>query len=261
MRGTRRRAMALLTALVLLGPGHGHAEDSEKKTVLGVEVEPYAGRFVVARDVNLRSKSSRYSKKVRSLKRGEMLEAVGKAAKGWLAVSQNGAVIGFVVQEMLLPLIDGRLEADLTGKAQGVGGRKCEYVIHFEGKSPVEGDLFETSDYDVRLKCGENAFNAFMFITEAPYALGAKRNYQINMDVMEIGGDYEEVLSTAMEYRLDSERLFHDENLLKELGRKPDSPERPAANVPDALKGAVEMAVESWNDKAWKRIEEAIAKP
>lgn len=265
MRIRSTLAVILTAAVTALGVGvfpAGGAAAADGETFMGQAIQPLSGLFVVAKDVNVRAKPATKGKRVGRLKKGERVDAIGRAAKakGWMAVGQKGKPLGFVYAPMLLPLIDGQLDTDLMGKVK-TGGAKgaratCEYAIRFEGKVPVEGDLFDSSDYTVFFRCRgggkELLFDGPMFLTEAPFRLGTKPEYQITLDLLQISDGYDRVFSTTSLYHKGNGSVTFDSATMKNLAKAPKPKQRVAETVPDALKAAVELAVKSWNDKLWQ---------
>ena len=254
------RTAALVFLVLAAGSAVSPVRAAEKKTMtfLGVEVRPHEGEYVVLKDVNIRAKPKTKSKKVGSLKAGRRVRVVAKAPGAWMAVREGTKDLGFVYSPMLMPLIDGALAEELTGKASVKGGADCDYRIRFEGKSQVEGQVFEIADYDVMWDCTvakrRVRFLTPMFITEAPYRLGSKRIYQINVDVLDLYSGYEDILSTIVLYDVDKDRITFDGVSIKKYGRTPKEKTLKAANVPEALTGAVKMALSVWNKSAWKDL-------
>lgn len=236
------------------------AEKKPAPTFRGHKIKPQVGTYVVLRDVRIRAEPKTQSKKLGVFKAGTHLHVVGKAASAWVAVRENGKDVGFVYDQVLLPLIDGTLDKDLAGKAfaKEKDGAKCGYTISFVGKSAVEGQVFEIADYDVLWDCQVGTrkvkFRTPMFITEAPYNMGPKRIFQINIDILDLEGGYEEVFSTIMLFNLDKARIVFDGTSIEKYGKIPTTKQAPAKTVPEALKASAEMAVQAWNKGAWKDL-------
>ena len=97
--------------------------------------------------------------------------------------------------------------------------------IRFEGKSQVEGQVFEIADYDVLWDCRTGArkvkFRTPMFITEVPYQMGLKRIFQINIDILDLDGGYEEIFSTTIFFNLDKDRIVFDGVNIEKYGKIP----------------------------------------
>ncbi len=249
-------AFAAVIFLTFAGGSVLAAEDGPK-TFLGVKVKPYKGTFLVLKDVNVRAKPKTKSKRVGGYKTGQRIKGVARAG-GWIAVRKDGKDQGFVYDKVLMPLIDGVLFKDIVGQVSVKGGANCEYIIHFEGKSPVEGQLFEIADYDVFWDCllGKRKvkFRTPMFITEAPFQMGQKRIYQVNIDILDIEGGYEEIFSTIFLYDQDKARITFDGVSIEKFGRAPEKKEAPAKTVPEALTAAVRIALTAWNKAAWSDL-------
>ena len=240
-----------------------NAAAAEKKTVMfrGVKIKPQVGTYIVLRDVRIRAKPKTKSKKLGIFKAGRRIHVVGKAASVWVAVREKGKDVGFVYDQVLLPLIDGALDKDLTGRAsvKDKGGGKddpdCLYRISFEGKSAVEGQVFEIADYDVLWDCRIGSrkvkFRTPMFITEAPFQMWPKRIFQISIDILDLDGGYEEIFSTIVLFNLDKNRIAFDGVSIEKYGRIPPTGEAPAQTVAEALEAAVKMALGAGNEAAW----------
>ncbi len=254
----------LAAAVLLIALAVGPALAAEKKTppkpmiFMGVKVQPLHGQYLVLKDVNIRARPKTKSKKVGSFKAGKRIDAVARAAGAWVAVREGGKDLGFVYDQILLPLIDGTLKKDLEGKTSVKGGASCQYRIRFEGKSQVEGQVFEIADYDVFWDCLDGKrkvkFRTPMFITEAPYQLGTKRIFQISIDVLDIEGGYDDIFSTTLLYDKDKNRVAFDSVSIKKFGQTPVIKEIPAKTVPQALRAAVIITLATWNKSAWKDL-------
>ena len=221
----------------------GGASAAEKKTLTfrGVKVKPITGTYIVLKDVRIRAKPKTKSKKLGIFKAGRRIHVVGKAASAWVAVREKGKDVGFVYDQVLLPLIDGTLDRDLKGRAsvKGKDGPDCLYRISFEGKSAVEGQVFEIADYDVLWDCRIGSrkvkVRTPMFITEAPFLMGPKRIFQISIDILDLDRGYEEIFSTIVLFNLDKDRISFDGVSVQKYGRIPPLKEAPAQTVPEAL--------------------------
>ena len=269
MRSGGRLIFALGACVAVMMPAvSGGAVAAEKSSIsfLGVKIKPQPGTYIVLRDVRIRARPKTKSKKIGVFKAGKRIQVVGKAAISWVAVREGDKDVGFVYDRVLLPLIDGTLERELTGKAadETKGGAACDYGITFEGKSAVEGQVFEIADYDVLWNCRLGArkvkFRTPMFITEAPYQMGSKRIFQINIDILDLDGGYEDVFSTTILFNLDKARIVFDGVSIKKYGRIPKIKEAKAASVSQALKASVEMAIQAWNKATWKDLIKNIPK-
>ena len=255
--GSRVVYAIMVCAAVLLGSFGAVAAEKKQQIFRGVKIKPLVGTYIVLKDVRIRSLPKTKSKRLGVFKTGKHIQVVGRAAFSWLAVRENGKDVGFVYDQVLLPLIDGTLEKELTGKASGGpnGDAKCDYIISFEGKSAVEGQVFEIADYDVLWDCRSGSrkvkFRTPMFITEAPYLMGPKRIFQINVDILDLDGGYEEIFSTTVLFNMDKDRIFFDGVSIQKYGKIPKTKEAKATSVVQALTGTVEMAIQAWNKAAW----------
>jgi len=251
----------LVVSLFFVPSGGVLAAEKKTATFLGETIKPISGTYIVLRDVSIRAKPRTKSKKLGSFKAGKRIHVVGLAAGAWVAVRDKGKDTGFVYDQVLLPLIDGTLAKDLKGratvkaKAGGKEGADCLYRIRFEGKSAVEGQVFEIADYDVLWDCrmGKRKvkFRTPMFITEAPYQMGPKRIFQITIDILDLDGGYEEIFSTTVLFNMDKDRIAFDGVSMEKYGQIPPTREAPAKTVPEALEAAVKMALGAWNKAAW----------
>lgn len=219
-------------------------------------IVPAGGLYVARQDVTVRKEPKNDGARTVTLKKGERVESIGKAPYGWISLRRDGKDIGFVFSQALMPLIDGEIGDELTGSIPVKGG-SCAYSVRFVGKSPVENEIFETSDYEVSYRCRVSNrvvdVAAFMFITEAPYELSDVPDFQINLDLPDISvGD--EVMSTIFLYRQGKGEVAFDSVALDAFGMKPQVAIKPAKTVADALRAAVELAPGCWNDAAWKAL-------
>ncbi len=268
-RAAPAAALSVALALVFLaviGPENAAAAEKKSLTFLGVKVKPITGTYIVLKDVSIRAKPKTKSKKLGSFKAGRRLHVVGQAKGAWVAVREKGKDVGFVYDRVLLPLIDGTLNRDLKGQAsvKGKGGANCLYRISFDGKSAVEGHVFEIADYDVLWDCRIGSrkvkFRTPMFITEAPFQMGPKRIFQISIDILDLDGGYEEIFSTIVLFNLDKDRIVFDGVSIQKYGKIPPTKEASAKTVPEALEAAVKMALGAWNKAAWDDLIKNIPK-
>jgi len=218
-----------------------------------------SGRYLVAKDVNIRSEPKTASARLGSLRQGTRVDGVGMVKGGaWLAVRQDGKDLGFVYAPVMLPLIDGTLDQDLTGKTKTPAGADCGYTVHHIGKSVVEVEDLEISDYEIAFDCarGERslAFQGVMFITEAPYLLTRKPIYQITVDVPDVAPGIDEVLSATSLYEPRKGRTVFDSAGPNSFADRPEKRTRASADVREVLGAAIAMAIESWSDTAWGAI-------
>lgn len=263
-RAAIRWPAAALAAVLFWGGAGTGARAEDATTFLGTGIESAHARYVVTKDVNVRAEPKTTAKRVDTLTRGTRVRAVGMAKddKGWLAVlNKDGEPLGFVYGEMMLELIDGTLTEQLRGDVETEHGGLCLYRIRFDGKSPVEDDLFEVADYTVRFACGDEdnplRFSTPMFLTEAPYRMGAKPEYQITLDIVEISEGYDQVFSSTSIYRGDDRTVRFDGTTIPAFADKGDKTPRPVSSIAEALKVAVELAVGAWNEKVWSTLKKA----
>ena len=229
------------------------------ETFLGLKIDSLKGDYLVLKDANVRAKPNTKGKKIGSMSKGSRVKVVGRAKGGasWLAVQKDGKEFGFVYAPIMVALIDGSLKKNIKGKVSLESGLVCNYTVHFEGKTSVEGELFEVSDYDVicrcRLKGQEFNFLAPTFLAEAPYDFSQKQAYQISVDVLGIGDGYDEIFSTTFIFHRDKKIVAFDNISLSRYGNNPPAQQKlPAKTVSQALTAAIRIAFGAWNDKVWQ---------
>jgi hypothetical protein len=256
VRALRVVPVVLVALLALVPPAPG----VEPTTFKGAPIERLSGTFRATQDVIVRAAPRAKADRAASLKRGERVTVVGrtaatKAEGTWLAVERDGKALGFVFSQMMMPLVDGALDKELSGKVEVGRGIACSYTIRFEGKTKVEEEEVETSDYDVTSRCETKgrkfAFSAPMFMTETPNQPGIKAAFQINIDLLEITDDPDQALSTVLFYQRDEGQVALDTVAPAEFRGEPAITKKPAKDVPGALKGAVEIALTTWSSKVW----------
>ena len=225
-----------------------------------ISIKPLTGRYLVLKDVNVRAGPKTKTKRVGRLKAGDWVEAFGRPKDAaWIAIKKDGERLGFVFAPVLVPIIDGRLKKPLRGKFRTKDKISCKYSIKFTGKSGVQGEVFKVSDYEVQFKCRKKSkqfkFFAPMFITEGPYQVSRKPHYQISIDLLQVDTKkYDEHFSAIIIYKHDKKRVVFDGLSVKELGIKPAVTSKRARTVPNALRGAVEIATSAWGPKVWSTL-------
>jgi hypothetical protein len=245
---------AVAAAVGMAGADAGAQTAAEK-----VELAPAAAVYLVLKDANIRELPETKSRRTGSIKEGERIESEGKA-KGteWVSVSENGKVTGFVYAPVLAATIDGTLKQDLNGETDLSPGPRCRHRVRFEGKSRVEGEPLETSDYQVAFQCRHGGrdvtFDAAMFITEIPYLSSRKDVYQINIDIPEIATTVEQVLSVTVMYHPGNAEAVFDTVSASEMASDAPTKSRPARTVPEALNAAVAIAISAWGAPVWERL-------
>lgn len=258
---TRHVFSILLAILLLAGPALAAEKKKEEKkagppkiTFMGVEVVDDPGLHMVTKDANVRAKPGTKAKKVSRFDKGTRIRSKGHL-NAWLAVlGEDGKDLGFVYAPITMPLIDGMLSDDIRAQAQTSDGVVCDYNVHFEGKSLVDGVPFQTADYEVWFRCFLGAeklvFPTTMFLTEGPYQMTRKGPFQITLDVPQVAGDeYEELLSVTMLYDADKDEVRFEGVSIKDLAKKPKDAKRSAEDLPRVLATAVEMVLASWSKK------------
>jgi len=231
------------------------ARAAETFQFLGVAVTPHVQDYIATNDVNIRAKPLRKSKKLGQLKKSQRVTSVGRTDDKWIALRADGKDIGFVVETYLFGVLDGTLEKPLAGVLQKVGHPDCRYSIVFQGKSAAEGQLFEIADYEVAWRCqnGDASadFTTPMFMTEGPYKRSKKPSYQITVDIVDVIGDLDEVISTTVFYDHIGKKVTFDSVSEKRFEGIPDITESEASSLPAALKACVEMTYHAWTKPLW----------
>lgn len=226
---------------------------------MGVEVDGPALDYIVLRDVNVRSKPDTKSKRLAGLKKGTIIHSPGRHL-GWVAVLDTEKPVGFAYKKYLLPVIDGTLINPVVGTASIASGGTCTFTIEFVGKSDASSALFKMADYETIVWCQYNGESVsttmFMFMTEGPMTRAKPNLHQIGMDVLEIESEdgYEDVFSTNVLFDHEKQSIRFDGVSLKGYSVDPRETQKNVTSVVDALTGAVQMALESWNDKTWKEL-------
>ncbi len=262
--GMRRTWIWLVGAVVIVlaglaaETGSAQQADTGKFSHRGVTLDRASGLYYVTQDVQARETPDNNGKRREPVDEGAKVRAFGRSGS-WLAVrDEEGRDIGFLPSNLLYALFDGALESDLTGELALAGGRKCSYTVRYTGSSPIEGEPFATSDYDVIWRCtigdAVREFAAFAFVTLA--AEGGRKDpvYQLTMDIWEIAGEaQDQVFSTTMMYDQGRARVSFDSVSIASFADKAPAPQA-ARTVPEVLRKGLEIAVSSWNDDAWKAI-------
>ena len=119
-----------------------------EKKFLGKILVRSSSRYITLKDVNVRKAPKTSAPKVTTISKGVRVSAVGKA-KGtkWIAIIKDGKDLGFVYGRVLAAVLDGKLSSSIKGKLVSSGQPKCDYIINFDAKHKVKGNLQVTSDY------------------------------------------------------------------------------------------------------------------
>jgi len=244
--------ICLLGFLGVITAFPGHAAD-----VMGYPVESVRYSYIVTSAVNIRAKPQTNSKRIGKLSDGAKPDVIGRH-KGWFAIAQDGQPFGFVYGSVMLPTMPGALENDLTGRIFPSESSACDYVIRYESSDEISGEVFGTSDYDVRLTCitSQDILRVHlpMFLIEGP--LGNRENpvFQISLDVPEIAGDYDRILSAITLYRAEDNVVRFDSFSLDGFGRTPEPREKAASTIEEALVAALNLAVRAWEEPVWSAL-------
>jgi len=268
----RRLVCNLISSAVLLAFAGGAsvvwaqqpAAKSPTIPFLKTKVTPLSGTYLVLKDANVRIRPATKGRRIGRRGKGDKVTVVGRAKGPWLAIrGDDGKDIGFIYQSTLMPVIDGTLEKPLSGTVRGGGDTTCRYEIHFDGKSPAQGQAFEFADYEVRWRCtigGKEAqFHTPMFLTEGPYRGRTKRIHQITIDILDLTVSLEDVLSTNTLWDRNKGTISFDSVTVKQFSRNPTRDSEAAANLAEALNGAVQIASSAWNTPLWRALAEKSA--
>ena len=245
----------------------GHTIAGDTVTLLGAEVIKRDEIYIAQSSVNVRKSTSVKSRKVGHFKKGEKIHSAGVTKDGfWIVAVEAGKPIGFVYAKVLLAVLNGALDRDIVGQVDLFGNRRCNYKIHFSGKSAVEGQIFFMADYDVIVSCVKNktkiVFPAQMFMAEAPnYTQNSNPVFQINLDVLDEFHAADDVFSTIM--------FFHPREREVRLGgvsylnygsSGKGKKKQGATTLIDALRESLILAINTWSERAWSDIYKNVQK-
>ena len=241
--------------------GSAVADDNKTITFMGQEIIAAPGTYLVRKDVNIRSLPKTSGKRLGKFEDGTVIDVAGRAPKSeWFAAVEGGVPVGFVFGSVLLPIIDGRVDEDVTGELQVGPGLRCGFRIIFMGKTGGEVGLIRTSDYEATIVCERKSlrvrFPAQMFITEEPFN-GSKKSrvFQINVDLLDGLHDLDDIFSTITLFDLDKAQVRFDKATEPTfIGGENPVEARPADSVEEALAAALEIALILWSPVVWDEI-------
>lgn len=227
--------------------------------VMGFAVVVKPGSYAVKTDSNVRKGPGKKHARVAGVSEGERVQVIGVAeGEEWFAISRAGETMGFIHNSLLIPVVDGTLEEEMRGLLMQEG-IACDYRLRFEGKSPVQGGDFETSDYEIRFRCasqqGAAVFYAHMFFTEATISQG---RHQIAIDVRSIGDGLEKYLTSNFYYHPKTGKLTFDGHTLSKFATPPEKIETIAPTIADALIQVMTTVVSTWTPAAWESLFEKM---
>ena len=262
----------LISAVLALAPvSLGEAQEAGSPESLSsiskfgdVEVKPLTGRYLVTSDLNVRALPATKGKRLTTLSRGTEVDAIGQAPGAWIAIALPEFEVAYVYKPALMPLQDGRLASDLTGIINRDDDRICEYVIRFDGKTEIQGQAFQSADYEAVLSClsPPNAtpllFTAPMFMTEGPFNGTRRPVFQIGIDLLELSQEYDRFFSTNLIYDRGKGEVRFDNVSVKAYAQKPDPSRLAVADHGDAIRSALTLAVRSWTTKTWSDLTTAL---
>lgn len=253
-------AMWVLSLAVLVG-GPVRAQDQPQGfKFLGHDIIKMEGAYLVTKDTIVRAEPLNEAKKVGSVSSGNKIQVIGKAkgGAGWMAIRRDGKDFGYVYASMLLPLLDGTLKRDITGRVMMSGRSPCAYSIRFNGRNVLENEVVSFFDYEIEYRCTDGGkayhFYAPMFITEVPFRQTSDPVFQISIDLLGLDDDPDNIFSMTFVYRRDDNLLVFDGFSNSEIGHTPEKSERPAHTVYEALAGAAETAPLTWTKETWNAL-------
>ena len=259
---TRQHLIALCVAGVTIMPvSLSNAAEDKIIKFMGQDIISAPGTYLVRKDVNIRSLPKTSGKRLGKFEDGTVIDVAGRVPKSeWFAASSADGPVGFVFGSVLSPIIDGRVDEDVTGELQVGPGLRCGFRIIFMGKTGGETGTIRTSDYEATIVCERKQtrvrFPAQMFITEEPFNGSRKqRIFQINVDLLDELHDLDDIFSTISLFNLDKDQVRFDKATEPSFvaGENP-SEARPAENVPEALAAALEIALIVWAPVVWDEI-------
>jgi len=259
-----RRLLPIVIVLLSLSVASVMAQTAapDKFQFRGAEVKRLVGTYLVTKDVNVRAKPMTGSKRVGRYKRGDRIQVVGRAKGAWVAVREDGKDFGFVYEPILMPLIDGTLTDDLSGHLKAKESPACDYRIHFAGRSPAQGTMFDIADYEVTWECAADGrklkFYTPMFMTEGPYQVSKKPVYQITIDFLGLDSESEEIFSSTVLYNKEKGQIIFDSVNMNKYGRKPTVKEWKVKTAPDALNAAVRIVYGAWGNSLWADLGKSL---
>ena len=152
----------------------GDSSQKIETKFLGQFLSAAAPAYLVLKDVNVRKAPLTKSSRVGRFRKGVRISVAGKAkGTNWIAVRKDGKDFGFVYAAALAPVLDGSILVPVKGKLSGTNLPSCNYIIQYEGRKNVKGDIQIISDYAASISCNLRGnkieFMANMFMTELPY--------------------------------------------------------------------------------------------
>ena len=158
----------LRTLLVLVAFGLPSSAIAAEMPFFGETITLAAGKYLVKKDVNVRSIPKTSGKRVGGLKKGEIVRVVGRSGKtAWLAVVKDGKPLGFVYGTVLSPIIDGEIEEDVTGEIRLGVDHRCGFRVHYIGIRPGLSPAGSSSS-QIRLRPGAIQYRLFCIFLAAP---------------------------------------------------------------------------------------------
>lgn len=237
------------------------AQEGALVEFMGEKINAAPGTYIVRKDVNIRAAPRTSGKRLGGFDDGTVIEVVGRVPNSeWYAALDGGEPRGFVFGSVLSPIIDGRVDDDVTGELQVGPGLRCGFRIQFLRKTGGQDGLIRTSDYDTAIVCERKAtrvrFPAQMFITEEPFnGSRSQRIFQINVDLLDSLHDLDDIFSTIMLFDLDKGQVRFDKVTEPAFATGENPAEaRPAVNVREALAAALEIALTVWSPAIWDEI-------
>ena len=248
------------TAVLLLSSSAAHSQKNNTK-FLGQNLSRAAPTYLVLTDVNVRKAPLTKSPRVGRFRKGVRVNAAGKAkGTNWVAVRKDGKDMGFIYASALAAVLDGSISNPLKGKLTSAGQPSCDYVIRYEGRNKVYGDVQVISDYFVDFTCIQGGkplgFSATMFLTELPYRQLKSEVYQVNVDLPKVSNDDEEVMSVTSLYDYKKGEVTFEAVTIASMAKEGPKSKKKAAAIPAVLTSALEFAHQIWGPGVWKALAE-----
>jgi len=225
---------------------------------LKAKVKAISGKYLALKTVNVRSRPHSKGRRTGKLKTGEIVDGVGIAKGPWVAIRKDGKDLGFTYGQFLLPIINGSLSDSIKGNLTASSDWKCDYLVEFVGKSPIDDKPYEISDYDVSWDCvtGQRqlSFLTPMFMTEVPYNMGFKAVYQVTLDIIDFDSIGEDIFSTTLFYNRDKQQVVFDRVSNDKFGKTPEPKMVSVTSIEEVIKTSVEIAFRSWTNDLWRDL-------
>ena len=147
---------ASLAALCVLAASALHSSVSAADLPKGMSVVPGHPLYYVARDAYVRELPKNDARRIGQIMKGQPLTVAGKVvsprSKGpaWLALKRPDGTVGYVFSAALVAMIDGTLKTPLQGKLTAADRPECRYIIAFEDRTQIAGEIQQTAVEEVK---------------------------------------------------------------------------------------------------------------